>query len=69
MIATLRSVSKSTEAVKTLDEKGAKVLGLDVANESAIMPTVEKALGIYGQIDTLVNNAAYSLLRAFEDMR
>jgi NADP-dependent 3-hydroxy acid dehydrogenase YdfG len=65
VIATARR-SESLEDLKNTD---AAVLQLDVTwNQSRINAAMESAIEIYGHIDVLVNNAAYLLGGAWEDL-
>jgi NADP-dependent 3-hydroxy acid dehydrogenase YdfG len=56
VIATARTL----ERLKHLEEAGAATLPLDITDsQQSIRDTLEQALGIYGKIDVLVNNASY----------
>lgn len=57
------ATGRSAKRLADLEEKGAKVLEVDVnASPSDIQEFAKRALSIYGRIDVLVNNAGY-----FED--
>ncbi|KAL8936334.1 MAG: hypothetical protein Q9216_004982, partial [Gyalolechia sp. 2 TL-2023] len=66
VIATGRHASSR---LSHLGHTGATILDLDVSVESELLgKTVEKALGVYGGIDVLVNNAGYMESCYIEDM-
>lgn len=66
VIATARDLGK----IEDLKALGAATLALDVVDdEQKIKDTISGAIGIYGQIDILVNNAAYILEGAVEESR
>ncbi|EAU32766.1 hypothetical protein ATEG_07382 [Aspergillus terreus NIH2624] len=69
VIASVRSKTKSADAVQTIESHGGKVIELDVCKGSTIPDAAKQAESFYGHIDVLVNNAGYSLLGAVEDMR
>jgi NAD(P)-dependent dehydrogenase (short-subunit alcohol dehydrogenase family) len=69
VIASVRSKTKSADAVRDIESKGGKVIELDVCKANTISDAAKQAENFYGRIDVLVNNAGYSLLGAVEDMR
>lgn len=65
VIATARKV----EALDDLSKAGASVMRLDVTDDQdTISDTIQKAMSIHGRIDVLVNNAAFVLGGAWEDL-
>ncbi|KAE8356077.1 hypothetical protein BDV28DRAFT_127879 [Aspergillus coremiiformis] len=68
VVGTVRNASKSSDAVKTIQDKGGKIIELDVTKAETVRPQVQQAERFYGKIDVLVNNAGYSLLGAVEDL-
>ncbi|KAJ9615700.1 hypothetical protein H2200_001776 [Cladophialophora chaetospira] len=65
VIATARSVEK----IKHFEQAGAAILQLDITDtQQSIKDTVARAIEIYGQIDVLVNNAAYIAIGTWEDL-
>lgn len=65
VIATSRNPSKTPEAVSEVKALGGEWLQLDVCSPN-LEGEIKKALGIYGYIDIVVNNAGFSLLGAVE---
>lgn len=64
-IATARKLDK----IKHLEQAGAAILELDVtSSQQHINDTIAKAIGIYGRIDVVVNNAGYVATGAWEDI-
>lgn len=68
VIATVRSTTKSADAVKGIEAQGGKVIELDVTKAETVPDAVKKAESLYGRVDVLVNNAGYSILGAIEDI-
>lgn len=65
VVATLRSPEKETELQK-LDN--VLVVRLDVNDAASIESAIAAAIKKFGTIDTLVNNAGYALMGAFETL-
>ncbi|ESK93856.1 short-chain dehydrogenase reductase sdr [Moniliophthora roreri MCA 2997] len=64
VIATARRL----DSIEDLGKKGAKVLVLDVtATREVLRNFATEAIGVFSQIDVLVNNAAYFLAGAVEE--
>ncbi|KAG2382842.1 hypothetical protein C9374_004809 [Naegleria lovaniensis] len=58
VIATARNIQK----IEDLKQLGAHTLQLDVnSDEKTLKSVMEQAIGVYGRIDILINNAAYVL--------
>ncbi|KAI1141394.1 NAD(P)-binding protein [Hypoxylon sp. FL0543] len=63
------ATGRKLEKIAHLGRAGAATLELDVTNsQSDINDTISKAIGIYGRIDVVVNNAAYAATGAWEDV-
>ena len=66
-IATSRG---STDRLRHLKDLGAATLSLDLtADQETLNKAVQDALAVYGDIDVLVNNAAYCEAGLTEDVR
>lgn len=64
-IATGRDMSR----LSALKEAGAAVLELDVnAEQSVLDAKVQEAIGVFGGVDVLVNNAGYVSVGTVEDV-
>jgi NAD(P)-dependent dehydrogenase (short-subunit alcohol dehydrogenase family) len=66
VIATARSAAKLSELV----EAGAHALQLDVTSPLAELEALaDQAVGVYGRVDLIINNAAYVFQGAIEASR
>ncbi|KIX00377.1 uncharacterized protein Z518_10516 [Rhinocladiella mackenziei CBS 650.93] len=69
VIASSRNPSKTPGLVSEVEAQGGKWLGLDASqSEDEIKATMQNAESIFERIDILVNNAAYCVLGALEDI-
>ncbi|KAH0489903.1 hypothetical protein TgHK011_001395 [Trichoderma gracile] len=63
------ATARRPETLEDLKKAGAAVLQLDVTwDQERINETIKNAIAIYGQLDVLINNAAYVLGGAWEDL-
>ena len=63
------ATGRKLEQLKHLEAKGAATLQLDITSaQETIRNIVSKALGIYGRIDVLINNASYVSIGMWEDL-
>lgn len=70
VIGTVRSKTKSADAVAQITAAGGQVIELDMTSPQAtIIAAVQDAEKLHGRIDVLVNNAGYSILGAIEQFR
>ncbi|KAG6610855.1 dehydrogenase [Phytophthora cinnamomi] len=62
------ATARKPERLEELEQKGARTLALDVTcSQDELHAVAAQALGMYGTIDVLVNNAAYLLEGAIEE--
>jgi NAD(P)-dependent dehydrogenase (short-subunit alcohol dehydrogenase family) len=63
------ATGRKLEQLKHLEDAGAAILQLDITDsQQSIRDIVAKAIGIYGRIDVLVNNASYVTSGIWEDL-
>ena len=60
--------ARSVEKMKSLEEKGAIVIKLDITKEEDIIACVKKVIDDQRRIDVLFNNAGYGLFGSVEDI-
>jgi len=65
---TVYAAARRMDRLKELESLGAKVMFLDVADESSVNAVVGTVLKAEGRIDILVNNAGYGAHGAIEDV-
>jgi NAD(P)-dependent dehydrogenase (short-subunit alcohol dehydrogenase family) len=70
VVSVSRTVSELESLEKKIKEKGGEVLTVptDLTDEKAILSLKNKVMDEYGHLDVLVNNAATSPWKTFEDM-
>lgn len=68
VVATGRNLDKVRKALGDIDSESIAFVALDVTSEVQAKAAVDEAVGRFGRIDVLLNNAGYSLLGNFEEL-
>ena len=70
VVAASRTKTELEDMAKSIRSKGGEVLTvpMDLSKEEEIYQLRDKTLDTYGRLDTLVNNAATSVWKTFEEM-
>ncbi len=66
--ATVYGAARRVEKMKELQDRGARILEMDVTEEDSVAAGVRKIVEEAGRIDILVNNAGYGSYGAVEDV-
>ncbi|MDF1567067.1 MAG: oxidoreductase [Spirochaetaceae bacterium] len=66
--ATVYAAARRTEKMQDLKTKGAKIISLDITQESSIVTAVRQIEDEQGSVDILINNAGYGSYGAIEDV-
>lgn len=62
------AAARREDRMQSLAARGAKVLAMDVTEDSTMVAGMDKIITDYGRIDVLVNNAGYGSYGAVEDV-
>jgi len=68
VVASARSLAQLQSAFADADQDRLALVQLDVADENSAIAAVAAAVGRFGRIDVLLNNAAYGQLGNFEEV-
>ncbi len=66
VIGAVRNKTKSADAVKQIEDAGGQVIEMDMTESKE---SITKKVQSVGQIDYLINNAGYSIIKACESIR
>jgi NADP-dependent 3-hydroxy acid dehydrogenase YdfG len=65
---TVYATARQVDSIADLDEKGCRLLALDVCDEDSMRAAVQGVVGAEGAVGVLVNNAGYSQSGAIEEV-